>query len=327
MHAAWYMRNGPASEVLTLGALPRPEPAPGEVRVRLHSSGVNPSDVKSRAFRPLVAPRIVPHSDGAGVIEAVGDNVSSDRIGERVWLWNGQWQRAFGTAAEAIALPAGQAVALPANTDFAAGACFGIPALTAFQAVHLLGAVEGKTVLVIGAAAAVGHYVTQIAVRRAGATVIGTVGSAEKAAHARAAGAAATIDYKREDVAGTVRDMTGGRGVDAVIDMDFSTTAKLIGQGVLAPRGTIVSYGSNSLEDVPVPYRKMLFDSLSLKLFIVYELSAEDRRRAIDGITEMLVAGRLDHTIGARFPLERIVEAHETVEGGRVMGNVVIELA
>ena len=326
MRAAWYTKNGPASEVLTLGTLPRPEPAPGEVRVRLHSSGVNPSDVKSRAFRPLTGPRVVPHSDGAGVIEAVGDGVSSDRIGERVWLWNGQWQRAFGTAAEAIALPAAQAVALPANTDFAAGACFGIPALTAFQAVHLLGAVEGKTVLVIGAAASVGHYATQIAVRRAGATVIGTVGSAEKAAHARAAGAAVTIDYKREDVAATVRDMTGGRGVDAVIDMDFSTTARLIGQGVLAPRGTIVSYGSNTLEDVPIPYRKMLFDSLSLKLFIVYELSAEDRRRAIDGITEMLVAGRLDHTIGARFPLDRIVEAHEAVEGGQVMGNVVIEL-
>jgi NADPH:quinone reductase len=326
MHAAWYSKNGPANEVLTLGKMPTPEPAPGEVRVRLHSSGVNPSDVKSRRFRPLSDPRIIPHSDGAGIIDKVGNGVSADRIGERVWTWNGQWQRPFGTAAAYIALPAAQAVALPANTDFAAGACLGIPALTAFQAVHLLGAIEGKTVLVIGAAAAVGHYVTQIAVRRAGATVIGTVGSPEKAAHARAAGAAATIDYKTENVAAAIRDMTGGRGVDAVIDMDFASTAALIGEGVLAPHGTIVSYGSNSIEDVPIPYRRMLFDSLSLKLFIVYELGAEDRRRAVAGVTELLAAGRLDHTIGARYPLDRIVEAHEAVEGGRVLGNVVIEI-
>ena len=326
MHAAWYSKNGPANEVLTLGKMPTPEPAPGEVRVRLHSSGVNPSDVKSRRARPLSAPRIIPHSDGAGIIDKVGDGISPDRIGERVWIWNGQWQRPFGTAAAAIALPTAQAVTLPANADFAAGACLGIPALTAFQAVHLLGAIEGKTVLVIGAAAAVGHYVTQIAVRSAGATVIGTIGSPEKAAHARAAGAAATIDYKRENVAAAVRDMTGGRGVDAVIDMDFSSTAKLIGDGVLAPHGTIVSYGSNTVEDVPIPYRKMLFDSLALKLFIVYELGAEDRRRAVAGVTELLAAGRLDHTIGARYPLDRIVEAHEAVEAGRVLGNVVIEI-
>jgi len=326
MRAAWYSKNGPAGEVLEIGELPTPEPGPGEVRVRLHASGVNPSDVKSRRARPLSATRVIPHSDGAGFIDKVGDGVSSDRIGERVWTWNGQWQRPFGTAAEYIALASAQAVTLPAGVDFAAGACLGIPALTAFQAVHLLGAIDGKTVLVIGAGSAVGHYVTQIATRRAGASVIGTVGSAEKAAHARGAGAAATIDYKRQDVAAAVREMTGGRGVDAVIDMDFSSTAKLIGEGVLAPHGTIVSYGSNTVEDVPIPYRKMLFDSLSLKFFIVYELGTEDRRRAIDGITEMMIAGRLDHTIGARFPLDRIAEAHEAVEAGRVLGNVVIEI-
>ena len=326
MRAAWYSKNGSAGEVLELGELPIPEPGPGEVRVRLHASGVNPSDVKSRRARPLSAPRIIPHSDGAGIIDQVGEGVPADRIGERVWTWNGQWGRPFGTAAEYIALPSSQAVTLPAGVDFAAGACLGIPALTAFQAVHLLGAIDGKTVLVIGAAAAVGHYVTQIATRRAGASVIGTIGSAEKAAHARGAGAVATIDYKLDDVAAAVREMTGGRGVDAVIDMDFASTAKLIGEGVLAPHGTIVSYGSNTIEDIPIPYRKMLFDSLSLKLFIVYELNAEDRRRAIDGLTEMMVAGRLDHTIGATYPLDRIAEAHEAVEGGRVLGNVVLDI-
>jgi|SRR5580658_195744 NADPH2:quinone reductase len=326
MRAAWYSRNGSAREVLVVGEMPTLEPGPGEVRVRLYSSGVNPSDVKSRRTRPLSSDRIIPHSDGAGIIDRLGAGVAPDRLGERVWIWNGQWQRPFGTAAEYIALPEAQAVALPAGTDFAAGACLGIPALTAFQAVHLLGAIEGKTVLVIGAAASVGHYATQIAVRRAGASVIGTVGSPEKAAHARAAGAAATIDYKREDVAAAIRDLTGGRGVDAVIDMDFSSTARLIDAGMVAPHGTIVSYGSNSIEAVPIPYRRMLFDSLALKLFLVYELLPEDRRRALDGVTELLVSGRLDHTIGARFPLDRIAEAQETVERAGVFGNVVVDI-
>src|SRR3954447_4860022 len=119
MKAAWYSQNGEARDVLVVGDLPTPEPAAGEVRVRLHSSGVNPSDVKSRRNRPVTAERIVPHSDGAGIIDKVGSGVPSSRIGERVWIWNGQWQRPLGTAAEFIALPSEQAVLLPENTDFA----------------------------------------------------------------------------------------------------------------------------------------------------------------------------------------------------------------
>jgi NADPH:quinone reductase len=326
MRAAWYTRNGSAREVLTVGELPTPEPGPGEVRVRLHASGVNPSDVKSRRGRPLAGPLVVPHSDGAGVIDRVGAGVPPDRVGQRVWIWNGQWKRAMGTAAEFIALPGAQAVALPDSTDFAAGACLGIPALTAYHAVRLLGDVAGKTLLVIGASSAVGHYATQIAARSARAIVFGTVGSDQKAAHARAAGASETIDYKRQDVAARVAELTKGTGVDAIVDMDFSTTAKLLGASVLAPHGTLVSYGSNVLGELPVPFVKLLMDSLTLRFFLVYELTGPERRAAIEGVEDLLRRGELVHTIGARFGLDEVARAHEAVEAG-VFGNVVIELA
>ncbi len=324
MKAAWYERNGEARDVLAVGDLPLPEPGTGEVRVRLHVSGVNPSDVKSRRGRPLAVPRIVPHSDGAGVIEAVGPGVADRRLGERVWIWNGQWKRAMGTAAEAITLPEGQAVRLPDTTDLAAGACFGIPALTALHGVTLTEAAPGRTILITGAAAAVGHYATQIAAAR-GARVIGTA-SARRADHARAAGASEVIDYKTENVAERVKSLTGGRGVDAILDMDLSTTAPLLPQGVLAPYGKLVCYGSNVPADIPISFTAMLWGSLTLQFYLVYELRQEERAVAIAELTAMLEAGTLKHTIGARFSLDDIVAAHEAVESGEVVGNVVLEM-
>ncbi len=324
MKAAWYEKNGTARDVLTVGEMPTPEPGRGEVRVRLHVSGANPSDVKSRMRRPLAFPRIIPHSDGAGIVDAVGQGVDKSRIGERVWIWNGQWKRAFGTAAEYIVVPEAQAVALDANTDFAAGACMGIPGLTAVQAVRLSEPCRGKTILVTGAAAAVGHYVTQIATLR-GARVIGTA-SAERADHARAAGAAEIIDYKSEDVAARVKELTGGRGADAIIDMDFSSTAKLLPEGVLAPHGKLVCYGSNVAADVPLNFPAMLWGNLTLQMFVVYELTPADRAAAIADLRALLREGRLRHSIGARFPLDAIAEAHEAIEGGKVIGNVVVDV-
>lgn len=328
MHAAWYEKNGAARDVLQTGEMPDPMPAAGEVRVRIMASGVNPSDVKSRLARPLVAPRIIPHSDGAGIIDAVGAGVPQSRIGERVWLWNGQWKRAYGTAASMIALPAAQAVHLPDNTDFAAGACLGIPVLTAYHALQLLvqqiGSLAGKTILVIGASSAVGHYVTQIATRDMGASVIGTVGSTAKAAHARAAGAAATIDYKTQDVAAEVLRQTDGCGVAAIVDMDLSSTIALVPSGALADHGVILCYGSNAGE-VTLPFREMLFRSLALKFFVAYELTAQERLRACAGINRLLEAGMLEHTIGQRFGLDQIVAAHAAVEGASgQIGNVIV---
>jgi NADPH2:quinone reductase len=324
MKAAWYERNGAARDVLTIGDMSLPDPGPGEVRVRLKTSGVNPSDVKSRRGRPLPFPRIVPHSDGAGVIEAAGDGVAPHRIGERVWIWNGQWKRAMGTAAEAIVVPQAQAAPLPAATDFDAGACFGIPALTAIHGVTLAEAAPGRTILITGAAAAVGHYATQIATAR-GARVIGTA-SARRADHARAAGAAEIIDYQRENVAERVKDLTGGKGVDAILDMDLATTAPLLPQGVLAPHGKLVCYGSNQPIDIPVSFTAMLWGSLTLQLYLVYELRPDERTTAIAELSAMLEAGALKHTIGARFSLDDIAAAHEAVERGDVVGNVVLDV-
>jgi NADPH2:quinone reductase len=328
MKAAWYSRNGEAQDVMQVGDLPTPSPQPGEVLVRLATSGVNPSDVKSRRARPLSDPLIVPHSDGAGVIEAVGQGVPASRVGERVWVWNGQWQRPMGTCAQFIALPATQAVALPERTDFAAGACMGIPGLTAVQAVILAerlgGDLRGQNVLVTGASSAVGHYITQM-VTQAGGRVIGTVGSEAKAAHAQAAGMQDAVFYKTESVPQRVKALTQGRGADVIIDMDFSTTAGWASEGALAPHGQVVCYGSNALE-VPLPFRPWLFQSMGVKFFLVYDLTPADRQTAVARLSDMLAAGQLQHSIGARYPLDHVAQAHRTVEAGQTVGNVVIEL-
>jgi NADPH2:quinone reductase len=325
MKAAWYERNGAARDVLVVGKTDTPDPAPGEVRVRLATSGVNPSDVKSRRGRPLAWPRIIPHSDGAGLIDAVGENVAASRIGERVWLWNGQWKRPFGTAADFICLPEAQAVPLPDGIDFTAGACLGIPALTALQAVRLHGEIAGKTLLVTGAGSSVGHYITQIA-RARGARVIGTASGA-RAEHAHEAGAEAVIDYRQENVAAAVRELTKGEGVDGIIDMDLSTTVKLIPENVVRPHGLIVCYGSNVPGDIALPFPAMLWNNYGLKFTLVYELLPDDRRATIGELTSLLTNRTLKHSIGARFPFADIAAAHEAVEGGTVVGNVVIDIA
>ena len=326
MQAAWYEKNGTARDVMIVGEQPTPQPAAGEVRVKLHVSGVNPSDVKSRTARPLGDPFIIPHSDGAGVIDAVGAGIDASRIGQRVWTWNAQWQRPCGTAAEFVCLPSAQAVVLPDDVSFQAGACMGIPGLTALQAVRIAGDVSQQTVLVTGASSAVGHYVTQM-LKRLGATVIGTVGSEAKAAHAKAAGADHCLFYKTEDVVARVKELTGGKGVDAIIDMDFSTTIQWMAQGVMRPHGHLVCYGSNPPADISVSFRPMLFNSFTLSFFLVYELTPQDRQARVNELTAMLKQNLLSHTIAAEFSLSQVVQAHEAVESGKLIGNVVINTA
>jgi NADPH2:quinone reductase len=322
MKAVWYERNGPAREVLRYGEMPDPEPGPGEVRVRVHASGVNPSDWKTRAgSRPMAAPRVVPHSDGAGVIDRVGPGVDAARRAERVWIWNGQWKRPHGTAADYVVLPAEQAVRLPDGTSFEAGACLGIPALTAHRAVTVDGSVEGRTVLVAGGAGAVGHYAIQFAKLLGADRVIATVSSPEKAAHARAAGADEIIDYRRENVAERVRALTGGRGADRVIEVDIAGNAALL-PGIVARDGLCVVYGSNAPQAC-FDFGPMILSGAAVRFFIVYELSREARSRGVADLTRWMEEGRLGHTIAAALPLERTAQAHEMVEGG-VMGNVVV---
>jgi len=327
MRAAWYARNGDAASVLEVGELPTPEPGPGEVRVRLEASGVNPSDVKSRAgSRPVPSGGfIVPHSDGAGVIDRVGEGVPASRAGERVWIWNGQWQRSLGTAAQYIVLPAMQAVPLPEGTSFEAGACLGIPALTALHAVEKLGAIAGKTVLVTGAASGVGYYAAQMA-RVKGARVIGTVGSPEKAQALARVGVNETIAYKTEPVAERLRELTAGRGVDGIVDMDFSTTARLVADGAMAPHGVFACYGSNFRGEVPVEFGAWLPRSISLHFFLVYDLLPAERQHAVQQLNALLAGGRLQHLLTPAYALQDIVAAHQAVESGRVLGNVVLHL-
>jgi NADPH2:quinone reductase len=325
MQAISYRHNGPAHEVLTLDEWDTPEPGPGEVRVQLHTSGVNPSDVKSRAGRPPAFERIIPHSDGAGIIDAVGHDVDPGRVGERVWIYNGQWQRAMGTCAPYIALPAEQAVRLPEHVSFEAGACLGIPALTAWQAIEHAGDIEGKTVLVIGAANAVGAYAVQLA-KRKGARVVGTVGNHVKAELARALGADHVVNYKQ---AGFIEDLTklvGVDGIDVIVDMDFSSVNTFVTANLLKPHGTVVCYGSNDMTHVSFDFKTWLYKSITVKLFLVYDLTAAQRSAAIEGLSVLLQANTLQHQIGARFSLAETATAHEAVEQGSVVGNVIIEL-
>ncbi len=215
MQAAFYERTGPAGDVLTVEDIPAPVPGPGEVRVKVAWSGVNPSDVKSRAgsrTKSLPYPRIVPHSDGSGVVDQVGPDVPSTRIGERVWVWNAAWMRPFGTAAQYVVLPSGQAVLLPAKTELDVGACLGIPALTAYHAVTADGGVANKNVLIAGGAGAVGHYAIQFARIKGAKQIIATVSGEEKAALAREAGADMVLNYRTDDLPSLVSGCHAGTG-------------------------------------------------------------------------------------------------------------------
>ena len=325
MKAVWYDRIG-GPEVLTFGDLPTPSPAPGEVLVRLATSGVNPSDWKTRSGatgRPMLFPRVVPHSDGAGTVEAVGDGVDRARIGERVWIWNGQWRRAWGTAAEHIALPSAQAVRLPDNTPFDAGACLGIPALTALHALLTDGGVSGRRVLVTGGAGSVGHYAVQFARLLGAAQVLATVSSEEKAAHALSAGADATVNYRQEDVPERVAALTGGRGVDRVVEVDVSGNAKTL-PALLAPGGICAAYGANGAS-AEIAFGPSILKGIAFRFFIVYELDAAQRAAAVGALNAWLEAGLVRHAVAARVPLAECAAAHRAVQEGRHIGNVVLD--
>jgi NADPH2:quinone reductase len=324
MRAATFTQTGPARDVLHVGEVPTPEPGPGEVRIRIAASGVNPSDVKRRNAAPFGSapefPVVIPHSDGAGTIDAVGAGIDPARIGQRVWTYNAQFERAFGTAAEYVALPAEYAVPLPDGVEFAAGACLGVPALTAYQAIAIDGSHRGQTLLVQGGAGAVGFYAVQFA-KADGARVIATVGSQEKAAIAKRAGADVVINYKTEDVAARIREVNDGNRVDRVIEVDLLANAMKY-PTLLKERGKAVVYGSGGpTSTIPSVFIRQ---ATTLQFFIVYMLNELERARALRGIDAMLRAGTLQHHIGPRFSLDRIVAAHEAVEAGS-NGNVIVE--
>lgn len=328
MKAAFYEHTGPAERVLLVGDMPDPQPEAGEVRVRLQWSGLNPSDVKARSGSrgpDMPFPRVIPHSDGMGIIDAVGAGVDPSRSGERVWLWNAGWGRPFGTAAEFVCLPEQQAIALPANVPGEVGACLGIPALTALHAVLTDGGVQGQRVLVAGGAGAVGHYAVQFSRLLGARRVITTVSSPAKAALALAAGADVAIDYRTEPVVDRVLEETQGEGVDRVIEMDIAANAA-INMAVVRPNGQWVVYGSGARQ-FTLPFFPMISRNFGVRFFIVYNLSDQDRQRAVGLLTEFLRNEALQHNIGMKLPLASIAEAHRAVESGSVTGNVVLSIA
>ncbi len=313
MKAAVYTSKGPAREVLQVVERPQPEPAAGEVRVKIAFSGINPSDVKTRGRPDMDFPEVVPHSDGAGIIDAVGPNAPPGLLDRRVWIYNGQWERPHGTAAEYVTLPASQVVPVPDGVSFEVGASVGIPLMTAFHAVEACGSLVGKTVLVPGAAGSVGFYAAQLA-RLAGAQVIAVVSNEEKARIARAAGAGSVVNYRTEDVPERVRALTNGRGVDCIIEVDAAGNGRSYGT-LLAFGGKAVIYGTNA-PDVTLPFRPLIMNFVTLYFFIVYRLPPALLRQTTLGISHLLARGDLKHPETAVYPLTAIAEAHERVERG-----------
>ncbi len=322
MKAAWYEKNGPAADVMKVGDLPDVEPAAGEVRVRLHTSAVNPSDVKARGgSRPIRWPQLIPNSDGAGVIEKIGVGVNR-RVGERVWVFNGQWDRAFGTSAQYITLPAALAVPLADHVTFEQGACLGIPVMTAHRALFADGPISGKTVLVTGGAGVVGHYAIQLA-KWAGARVVTTVSSDAKAAHVRAAGADVVLNYRTEDVAARIKSETGG--VDRIVEVDFGRNLPVSAQ-VLNDGGVIACYASTSIPRPEYPYPELLWRNPVVRQVFVYTMNDAAKAQAHADIARWLSDAKPIFAIAHRFKLSEVIAAHQAVERGEKIGHVILDL-
>ena len=337
MQAAWYEALGPARDVLQTGAVPMPVAAPGEVLVRIRASGINPSDVKKRSGARGRMPfaRIIPHSDGAGEIEAVGEGVAAERIGERVWVWNAQGNRPFGTAAEYVALPAEQAVPLPENLSFEAGACLGIPAMTAHVALEAgcaapsagLERLRGQSLLVTGANGAVAHYAIGFG-KRAGARIVATAARPEAAEAARAMGCDRVIAHAsaaRERFVEEIADFTGGAGVDRIVTSELGSILD-VAAPALKSGGTIAAYGSELAPAPVMPFYALMFKNACLQLIFVYEAAAALRRAAVEGINLHMASGRIPAVVDRAFPLEDIAAAHERVESGAKTGAVLLNL-
>ncbi|MCJ8144010.1 NADPH:quinone reductase [Ancylobacter sp. A5.8] len=325
MRAVWYCRQGPAREVLEYGETDPPTPGSGDVLVRVNASGVNPSDVKQRAGAPgrvQPYPRIIPHSDGAGIIVGVGPGVADERVGQRVLLYRAQQERAFGTAAQFVALPQEFAVEMPAGLSFVEAATVGVPGVTAAHAVGGYGDIAGRNVLITGAGGAVGSYAVALAAL-AGANVFALVRAPSRRERVRAIGACHILADSGAEAATELARATGGRGIDLSIDVDFSALGGFL-VAVAASEGTIVTYGS-ARNEAQVPIRDVRQKGLAIHGFNVYRLSPARNAAALERVTRLLTQTEFRPAIGCVLPLERCPEAHEAVEAGS-HGKVVLEL-
>jgi NADPH2:quinone reductase len=269
---------------------------------------------------------VIPHQDGAGVIDAVGAGVHAARIGERVWIYEANLNRPFGTAAQYTCVPAHKAVALPASVDFTIGACMGIPAMTSHRCVFADGPIEGKTVLVHGGAGAVGYYAVQFAKLGGATRVLATVSRAEQAEHARAAGADAVINYRSEDVAARVKEICGSpAAVDRVIDVAFGANLA-VNLAVLRPCGVIATYASDAQPEPKVPFWPLLAKDITVRFVLVYAMPAQAHAEAAASINDALARGALKHQIHRIFALDEIAAAHEATESMSNVGKVLVRI-
>ncbi|MEK9661922.1 MAG: NADPH:quinone reductase [Alphaproteobacteria bacterium] len=323
MRAASYRAFGPATEVFEFGDLPTPVPEAGQVLVRLHASGINPLDVKFRAGDrgPLGGDVCIPHYDGAGVIEAVGEGVDAARVGERVWVIEGRIGRAWGTAAEYIAIESWRAVPLGEKLSFEEGACLGIPAVTAWLSIGAGGDVAGKNVLVTGGAGAVGSYAIQFAKAQC-ARVIANVSSDEKAAQARGDGADETVNYREGDTAAAILELTGGKGVDHISEVELGGNMKVTAK-ILRPGASVAAYASMAEPEATIPFYRFLRTGPSFHIVACFVPPRAEREATAAAIGRIVVERGLTTHIAGTWPLAEIAAAHEAVESGTLRGNAV----
>jgi NADPH2:quinone reductase len=326
MKGVYYERKGPARQVLVLGDLPDPQPGPGEVRVKVAVSGVNPTDTKLRSgwdgSTEMPFPRIVPHQDGAGVIDRVGPGVPPSRAGERVWIWEAQRGRAFGSCAQYVCIPADNAVPLPEGTSFETGACLGIAGMTAHRCLFQDGGIQGQTVLVAGGAGAVGQAAIQLA-KWAGARVVATVSRAEQEKVAREAGADFVVDRKKGDPAGAIKAFARD-GIDRVVEVAFEANLDL-NRAVLKPNGVISTYSSGPSDSAPrIPFGPVMRQGITVHFILVYVMSREAHQHAARDVNAALEAGRYRPHVARTFVLAETAAAHEAQESGSAVGKLLV---
>ena len=325
MKAAWFEKFGSAEQVIQVGEQPKPVAALGQVLVKLATSGVNPSDVKKRAGASpslLDDGLVIPHSDGAGVIESVGPGVPEDRVGQRVWVYQAQYGRRLGTAAEYVVLDSNRAIHLPDNTEFSVGACLGIPVMTAHRCVYSDGDISGQVVLVTGGAGRVGYYAIQWALI-AGAEVIATASNDADRDTCLALGASAVVNHREPDWGKQVLIASQGKKVDRVIDVEFGANLPQI-LNCIATSGVVATYSSTQVKQPSLPFIDMMFMDLTLRMILVYAMPESAKVHAIEAITEALQTGKLQHRIAHKVTLDQITEGHNLVEQGGFGGCVIV---
>ena len=324
MKAAWYEKQGAAREVLEVGEMPDPIPAAGQVRIRIAASGINPGDIKKRqdAFGyGMTYPRVIPHSDGAGRVDQLGSGVSSEWMGRSVWCYGAQSYRPFGTAAEFTVIPVDQIAPLPEKVSMEQGACLGIPGITAHRAVHVGGAVSGRTVVVQGAAGAVGLCAVALA-RHAGARVIGTVRSTSDQQTALNTGAHDVVLSDRELTA-RLRALAP-EGIDHIVEVAFGANIEADVE-LLKLGGSIASYATDN--PAPnIPFWQMVFKNIRVYFLGSDDFPKEAKVQAARDLNAALEAGWPGFEIGERIPLADIARAHELAEHPQRPGRVVVVL-